>query len=182
MQLYNLVAPFTYARENVGKALSTGFELEVSAIPAKGLQIDANLGINKTVYEAFALTRVNYFTGVESKTQIGGNSLSNTPSHTLFLAAQYEIPVAKKLKAVVRGEIRNTGKYYADMQNSLKQPAYTLVNTRVGFTNGTYSLFFWGQNLTNENYLLYGTSDTSFGRTVLMASPATYGVTLSAKF
>lgn len=46
----------------------------------------------------------------------------------------------------------------------------------------TISIFFWGQNLTNEKYLLYGPSDTSFGRTVLMASPSTFGVTFSAKF
>lgn|GEM_PF-6342599 len=35
---------------------------------------------------------------------------------------------------------------------------------------------------TIEKYLLYGPSDTSFGRTVLMASPSTFGVTFSAKF
>ncbi|MFM1856948.1 MAG: hypothetical protein RLZ05_8 [Bacteroidota bacterium] len=182
MQLYNLVAPFTYARENVGNAQSLGLEAEISAIPIKGLQLDGSVGLNKTKYRDFALTRVNYGTGVETKTQIGGNSLSNTPSHTIYIAAQYELSITKKLKAIVRGELRNIGKYYADMQNSLKQSAYTLINTRVGFTYNKYSLFFWGQNLTSEKYLLYGSSDTSFGRTVLMASPSTYGFTLSAKF
>ena len=182
MQLYNLVAPFTYARENVGNAQSMGFEAEISAIPVKGLQLDGSVGFDKTKYKNFALTRVNYGTGVETKTQVGGNSLSNTPSHTIFIGAQYELPISKKLKAVVRGEIRNIGKYYADMQNSLQQPSYTLVNTRVGLSYSNYSIFFWGQNLTNEKYLLYGPSDTSFGRTVLMASPSTFGVTFSAKF
>ncbi|NNV54033.1 TonB-dependent receptor [Limnovirga soli] len=182
MQLYNLVAPFTYARENVGKAQSMGLELEISTIPVKGLQLDGSFGFDKTKYKDFALTRVNYGTGVETKTQVGGNSLSNTPSHTIYLAAQYELPINNKLKAIARGEIRNIGNYYADMQNSLKQPSYTLVNTRIGLTCNNYGLFFWGQNLTNERYLLYGPSDTSFGRTVLMASPGTYGFTLSAKF
>lgn len=182
MQLYNLVAPFTYARENVGNAQSMGLEAEIATIPFKGLQLDGSIGLNKTKYKDFALTRVNYGTGVETKTQIGGNSLSNTPSHTIYFSAQYELPLSKKLKALVRGELRNIGKYFADMQNTLKQPSYTLVNTRVGLTYSNYSLFFWGQNLTNEKYLLYGSSDTSFGRTVLMASPSTYGFTLSAKF
>ena len=182
MQLYNLVAPFTYARENVGNAESMGFEFEISAILVKGLQLDANLGLNKTKYKDFLLTRVNYGTGVETKTNVGGNSLSNTPSHTIYIGAQYELPISKKLKAVVRGEIRNMGQYYADIQNTLNQPSYSLVNTRVGLTYQNCGLFFWGQNLTNEKYLLYGTSDTSFGRTVLMASPSTYGITFSAKF
>lgn len=182
MQLYNLVAPFTYARENVGNAQSMGLEFELSAIPVKGLQLDASVGLDKTKYKDFELTRVDYGTGIETKTQVNGNSLSNTPSHTIYLAAQYEFAISKGLKAVVRGEARNIGKYYADIQNTLKQPSYTLVNTRFGITTNKYSLFFWGQNLTNKRYLLYGTSDTSFGRTVLMASPATYGFTLSAKF
>lgn len=182
MQLYNLVAPFTYARENVGNAQSAGLELELSAIPVKGLQVDGSLGINKTKYKDFSLTRVNFGTGTETKTNVSGNSLANTPSHTLYIAVQYEIPLTKKLSAVLHAEARNTGKYYSDIQNTLKQPSYTLLNSRVGFTYGNYSLFFWGQNLTNERYLLYGTSDTSFGRSVLMASPKTFGVTLNARF
>ena len=182
MQLYNLVAPFTYARENVGNAESMGLEFELTAIPLKGLQLDANLGFNKTKYNDFALTRVNYATGAEKKTNVGGNSLSNTPNHTIYFGVQYEMPISKKLKAVVRGEIRNIGQYYADIQNTLKQPSYSLLNSRIGLSYENCSLYLWGQNLTNEKYLLYGTSDTSFGRTVLMASPSTYGITFSAKF
>ena len=55
-------------------------------------------------------------------------------------------------------------------------------NSRVGITNGTYSLFVWGQNLNNERYLAYGNPDSSFGRQARIATPRTMGVTLSAKF
>ena len=182
MQLNNIVAPFTYAIENLGNAQSKGIELEVSAIPVKGLQLDGSFGLDKTKYENFALKRVDYTTGNQTTTQLDGNTLSNTPSHTIYLGAQYEIGITKKIKAVIHGDVRNVGEYYADMQNTLKQPTYTLVNSRVGFTYDKYSLFFWGQNLTNQRYLLYGNSDTSFGRNVLISSPSTYGVTLSAKF
>lgn len=182
MQLSNIVSPFTYALENVGNSQSMGVELEVSAIPVKGLQLDGSVGLNKTKYEDFALTRVDYTTGEESKTQLAGNSLSNTPSHTIYLGAQYELGITKKLKAVIHGDIRNIGKYYSDMQNSIKQPTYSLINTRIGFNYNNYGLFFWGQNLTNERYLLYGSGDSSFGRNVIMSSPRTYGVTISARF
>jgi len=182
MQMSNIVSPFTYALENVGNSQSMGLELEVSAIPVKGLQVDGSVGLNKTKYEDFELTRVDYTTGVETKTQVAGNSLSNTPGHTIYLGAQYEFGITKKLKTVVHGDIRNIGKYYADMQNSIKQPTYTLVNTRIGLNYNSYGLFFWGQNLTSERYLLYGSADSSFGRNVIMSSPSTYGVTLSARF
>ena len=182
LQFYNLVAPFTYARENVGDAQSAGFELEITAIPAKGLQIDGSFGYNPTEYKGFNLKRVNYGTGVETTTAIGGNQLSNAPNHTLFLGAQYEYPVSNTLKLVVRGELRNLGAQYTDIQNKIEQPSYTLLNSRVGLTSGSYSLFIWGQNLNNERYLAYGNPDSSFGRQARIGTPRTYGVTLSAKF
>ena len=182
LQFYNLVAPFTYARENVGNAQSAGFELEIAAIPAKGLQLDGSFGLNKTEYKGFDLKRVNFGTGVETTTPIGGNSLSNAPSHTLFLGAQYEYALDKKLKVVVRGEVRNIGSYYTDIQNKIEQPSYTLLNSRIGLANGKYSLFVWGQNLNNERYLAYGNPDSSFGRQARMAQPRTLGVSLSANF
>ena len=182
LQFYNLVAPFTYARENVGNAQSAGIEIEVSALPVKGLQLDGSFGFNPTEYKGFDLKRVNFGTGVESTTAIGGNKLSNAPTHTLFLGAQYEYSINQKLKAIVRGEIRNLGKQYTDIQNQIEQPSYTLLNSRIGLTYGKYSLFIWGQNITNERYLAYGNPDSSFGRQSRMAQPKTFGLTLSAKF
>lgn len=182
LQFFNLVAPFTYARENVGDAQSSGVELEISAIPIKGLQLDGSFGLNITEYKGFDLKRVNFGTGVETTTPIGGNTLSNAPSHTIFFGAQYEYAISKKLKAVVRGEVRNIGSHYTDIQNKIEQPTYTLINSRVGLSYDKYSLFFWGQNLNNERFLAFGNPDSSFGRNVRTAAPRTYGVTLSAKF
>ena len=182
LQFYNLVAPFTYARENVGNAQSAGIEIEVSALPTKGLQLDGSFGFNPTEYKGFDLKRVNFGTGVESTTAIGGNKLSNAPTHTLFLGAQYEYSINTKLKAILRGEIRNLGKQYTDIQNQIEQPSYTLLNSRIGLTYDKYSLFIWGQNLNNERYLAYGNPDSSFGRQSRMAQPRTFGITLSAKF
>lgn len=182
LQFYNLVAPFTYARENVGDAQSAGFELEISALPLKGLQLDGSFGFNPTEYKGFDLKRVNFGTGIETTTAIGGNKLSNAPSHTLFLGAQYEYAINKNVKGVIRGEIRNLGKQYTDIQNQIEQPIYTLLNSRIGLTSNQYSLFIWGQNLMNKRYLAYGNPDSSFGRQARMAQPRTFGVTLSAKF
>jgi iron complex outermembrane receptor protein len=86
------------------------------------------------------------------------------------------------LKAIVRGEVRNIGSYYTDIQNKIEQPSYTLINSRVGLAYGNYSLFFWVQNLNNERYLAFGNADSSFGRNVRTAAPKTYGVTMSVKF
>ncbi|MFT6816039.1 MAG: iron complex outermembrane receptor protein, partial [Sphingobacteriales bacterium] len=182
LQFSNLVAPFTYVRENVGDAQSMGLELEISAIPVKGLQLDASFGLNHTEYKDFNLERVNFGTGEEFTAPIGGNSLSNAPSHTIFFGAQYEYAISTKLKAVVRGEVRNIGSYYTDIQNQIEQSSYTLINSQIGFNYHKYSLFFWSQNLNNERYLAFGNPDSSFGKNVRTAAPRTFGVTISAKF
>jgi iron complex outermembrane receptor protein len=98
------------------------------------------------------------------------------------LGAQYEYAINKKLNAVIRGEIRNLGSQYTDIQNKIEQPSYTVLNSRIGLTYDKYSLFVWGQNLNNERYLAYGNPDSSFGRQARIAQPRTVGITLSAKF
>lgn len=182
LQFFNLVAPFTVARENVGNAYSAGLELEATAIPVKGLQLEASLGLNQTAMRAFDLKRVNFFTGVESSTPIGGLRLSNAPGHTLFLASQWEQKLGKKWRGIARAELRQIGQFYTDIQNTLSQPRYTLINTRLGVSSEHLSIFFWVQNLGNERFLSFGSADVSFGRGVRTAAPRTFGLTLSTQF
>lgn len=182
LQFFNVLSPLIFTRDNVGDASSRGIELEVSAIPVKGLQLDANLGLNKTEYGEFDLIRTNFLTQENTTTPIGGNALANAPSSTLFLAAQYELPLGKKLRASFRGETRTIGEYFTDIQNNIRQPSYTLLNSRIGLVWGNYSLFFWGQNLTDTTYLAFGTTDSSSGVSIRTAAPRTLGFTLSAKF
>jgi iron complex outermembrane receptor protein len=181
LQFFNLVAPFTYARENVGDAQSMGLELEVSAIPVKGLQLDGSLGLNQTEYGSFTLDRVNFISGETYSTEIGGNMLSNAPSHTLFIGTQYEYAVSKKVRGFVRGEVRNVGRYYTDIQNKIEQPTYTLINSRIGINYLNYGIVVWCQNISNERYLAFGNPDSSFGTNVRTAAPRTFGITLSVK-
>jgi iron complex outermembrane receptor protein len=181
LQFFNLAAPNTYARSNVGDASSYGLELEGSWIPLKGLQVDASLGLNKTEYADFNIVR-QPFGQPEIVTPIGGNSLSNAPGHTVFLGVQYTVPLSKRIDAMIRGEFRNLGSYYTDIQNTIEQPAYSLLNARAGLTMGKLGLFVWGQNITNTTYMAFGTADTSFGTSLIMAAPATFGVTLQAGF
>ena len=182
LQFFNLVAPGTYSRDNVGDAQSAGVELETSIIPAKGLQLDASVGINQAEYKDFELRRLNFGTGQEYGIPIGGNKLSNAPAHTIFIGAQYTIKAAAKLTVTLRGEMRNMGKFYTDIQNALAQPSYTLLNSNITLNYDKYSLSFWGQNWGNTAYLAFGAPDTSFGYSARTAAPRTLGVTLSAKF
>ncbi|MBS9462461.1 TonB-dependent receptor [Flagellimonas sp. 389] len=183
IQFFNLVAPSTFARENVGDAKSMGLELETSYIPVNGLQLDASFGYTKTEYQDFLLGRTNFETGEEFFTDISGNSLGNAPEYTFFLGTQYTASLSKGLKGTLRGEVKSLGNYYTDIQNTLEQSSYTLLNARATLEFRNYTLAFWGQNLTDETYLAFGNADTSFGsRNVRTAAPLTFGSTLTYRF
>ncbi|MBB3841442.1 iron complex outermembrane receptor protein [Runella defluvii] len=182
LQFYNLVAPFTYARENLGDVQTRGLEFDATMIPVKNLELDASLGLNSGKYQDFKLTRVDFATMAETKIDVTGKKLANAPNHTFYLAAQYGIPLAKTAKLSLRGEYRSVGQFYTDLQNTLKQPTYSLINTRINLQVGKLNAAFWVQNLANTRYLIYGSGDTSFGRSVRMASPRTLGITLNYGF
>lgn len=182
LQTYNLVAPFTYARENLGDVQTKGIEFEGTLIPVKNLELDASLGLNSGKYQDFTLTRVNFTTYAEETINVSDKKLTNAPNHTFFLAAQYGIPLSKVAKLSLRGEYRSVGKFYTDLQNTLEQPSYSLINTRINLQVATFNVAFWVQNIGNTRYLIYGSGDTSFGRSVRMASPRTLGATLTYNF
>ncbi|WKL45719.1 TonB-dependent receptor [Flavobacterium pectinovorum] len=181
LQFSNLVAPATYSMENVGDAYSKGIELEANIIPLKGLQLDFAFAINDAEYKDFDLKRIDFASKSVIITPIGGNKLSNAPKTTLYTAAQYSIETSDKVNLLFRVEFRNVGGYYTDIQNSLYQPTYQVVNTRYGLTYKNYGVFLWTKNLTNERYLLYGSSDTSLRRSSVAAMPSQIGVTLSVR-
>jgi iron complex outermembrane receptor protein len=177
LQFFSQVVPGTFIRTNVGDALSQGIELEATWIPVRGLQLEFAGGWNNTKYKDFNLT--DFFGQLVPVT---GNRLSNAPEYTSLLAAQYTVPFSASWRVVARGELRAFGKQFTDIQNTLAQPAYALLNARVGISNDRFDLYFWVRNLTDERPLIYGTADTGFSRSSIIGPPVTYGVTLTTRF
>lgn len=161
---------------NVGEMHNKGAELEVTALPVKGLQIDWNVSYFYARYTSLLL----YSADAKAVVNYKGNQPINTPPVSSMLAAQYTydfLGSKQQLAAFVRGEYRYLGKYYFDFINGLSQPAYSLFNAKAGISNNHFELNFWARNITNKKYVAYG----SFG-TFLLGSPGTYGTTLIIKF
>ena len=59
---------------------------------------------------------------------------------------------------------------------------FCMVNSKIDFKYKKIVLSLWGQNLGNSKFLIYGSGDTSFGRSVRMGSPLTWGITSGIKF
>jgi iron complex outermembrane recepter protein len=171
---------FRTATRNAGNFSSTGFESEISATIAKGLQIDWNFGMTSATFSKLVLPQTVFVAGKSTKVEkdFTGNKQILTPSFTSMFAVQYSATLTKTIQYVARGEMRMLGKQYFDLPNKYSQDDYTLFNVRTGFSTKNYDLMFWGRNLANTTYIAYA---YNFGAATL-GNPRTVGVSLSARF
>jgi len=161
---------------NVGEMHNKGIELELTALPVKGLQIDWNASYSHARYKSLLL----YSADAGAVVNFEGNQPINTPPISSMLAAQYNydfLHSKAKLGVFARAEYRYLGRYYFDFINGLNQPGYSLWNFKAGITTRRFELNGWMRNAFDEKYIAYG----SFG-SFMLGSPRTYGTTLIAKF
>ncbi len=159
---------------NTGALNSRGAELELAATPAKGLQIEYNLGYTNAKYQTLKVSSNGDIIN------LGGNRQIFTPDVTSMLALQYShlVSARHQLKLVARGEWFYLGRSYFDLANTIEQSSYHLLNTRVGVSCKKLDLFFWARNIANTKYIEYA---YDFGA-VHLGNPATYGVTVRTSF
>lgn len=175
---------------NAGKAKIKGFEVELDAVPVRGLTLSANLSYSDLDYGTYILNGVD----VADVARV-----SYTPDWTGRLFAQYDAPAfANGSNLFGRIEARYVGKTalvavpitdttgaVAPLEEKSLIDSYWLLNGRIGLANfeigrGTAQLSLYGQNLLNERYVQFGASTMylvggyGFSRT--------YGVELSFDF
>ena len=163
---------------NAGKSTSQGFELEMAAIPLRGLHLSCGLGYVDATFDEYTDDIIDPSTGAKTGTvDYAGNRIPNVPEYTFNLAAQYRGAEGFFARASLNG----VGPFYWDTANSQEQSAYQLVNAKVGWEWERIQFYFWGKNVFDENYATraFEMGGTWFGRA---GDPQTYGVTLQGRF
>lgn len=160
--------------KNAGKLHSKGIELELSATPVKGLQVDYNFGYTDASYKSLKLSQ----NGTEA--DLNGKRQLFTPEETSMLALQYGYAVGKKqqVRFTARAEWFYIGEQYFNLTNTIRQSGYNLFHVRGGVTASKVSLFFWARNLSDRKYIAYA---YDFGA-VHLGTPKIYGATLTYNF
>jgi iron complex outermembrane recepter protein len=158
---------------NTGRLSSKGAELEVAAVPLKGLQLDYNFGYANAKYTSLKISQNGASVDLNGKKQIF------TPDVTSMLAMQYSYDIRQKhgAKFITRFEWRYLGTEYFDLANSIQQSPYGLVNLRMGISTRLFDMFLWSRNTGNKKYIAYA---YDFGA-VHLGDPATYGASVSIK-
>ncbi len=168
-QLPTLILPeaITVTR-NVGKLISKGVEVELSALPVKQLEVRYQFGYTDARYRSLVLSQNGEAVQFDNRRQLF------TPDVTSLLVLQYTIPTNSSLHPILRAEWKYIGTHFFDLANNISQEAYNLLNVRAGIVYKQFESAIWVRNLTDTRFIDYA---YDFGA-VHLGAPRTYGVSL----
>jgi iron complex outermembrane receptor protein len=165
---------------NAGKAVTQGFELELSARPVAGLDLHAAAGYTDAGFEEY----------IERGIDVSGErELPQAPEWTASLGGAYQHRLGgTALELRIGGDVGYQGARQLTVSNleDLRQDGYTVVNAYLGLASagGRWRLTLGGRNLGDERYLISGLDGTPppFGLvTGFYGDPRTWTLTLSTR-
>jgi iron complex outermembrane recepter protein len=172
----NPFVPLQFYVANAGSATSKGFEIELSARPAPGVDLFGSVGY----------TRARFGSGsVSGGADVSGNKLSNAPDYTANAGIQVSRAVRGAASLYGRAELVSYGEYQYDDANSAGQSAYSLANFRAGARGKNLFVEGWVRNAFDSFYIL--TAFPSLGLTPSgfigeTGAPRTFGIRAGVTF
>ena len=167
--------------QNIPESTAKGAELEINALPIRGLTLTVGVGYVDTSISKSFIVSDPYGTLVDIKDE----SFPNAPQWQGNAAAYYEFPVSSKLNAFFGGDVSSRSASQTDFGSNpdFEIDSYTLVGLRAGLgaEDDRWRVELWGNNITDRFYV---TNIFKPGDMVvrLAGMPATYGVTFRTRF
>jgi iron complex outermembrane receptor protein len=147
--IQNAQGIINYQTSNAAKAISKGGELEIMARLAAGLDVTLGYGYTDASYDSFR-------GATPAGADFSGNTLPQSPKHSLSATTQYLYPVSEQWNFLGRAEYTYRSERYSDAANSpqIMGDSYGLVNLRLGVeeASGGMSLTLWARNLLDKDY------------------------------
>lgn len=159
---------------NIDRVRVTGAELEIRAIPAKGLNVFANFGMSDPTIKRLA-----------TFPQFVGNKTPRASKYSFSSGFDYTHQLSENLQAFLRVDAQMISKKYWYTDNLDVQNAKNFVNGSIGINFDRSTLSLWGKNIFGEKAYesYYPTNLTGFPADIGWPNmPASYGVQFRAKF
>ncbi|MGH7802761.1 MAG: TonB-dependent receptor, partial [Candidatus Binatia bacterium] len=143
----------TTVQANAAESTIRGLELEGTALLAEWLSVDLSYAFLDAVYDEFL------FDPSDPNADFSGNHLPRSPRHSAsaVLNASHSFPVLD-LAARLSYSWRDSFFWEADNDRPARdqgEDALGLLDASIRLTRGSWSLSFWGTNLTNEVYRVH---------------------------
>jgi iron complex outermembrane receptor protein len=169
------------ALQNIPKSSVKGAELQATVLPLNGLRVTTGVSYIDSRVDDSIIAPDPFGRSIDLK----GEPFPNAPKWQFLGDAEYEFPVSNELSMFLGGDAKyrtSTNAAFGDRVET-KIPAYSLVDLRAGIQrkDGVWRVQLWGRNVFDRYYLLNVSHVTdTVARTTGM--PATYGITISARF
>lgn len=169
---------FNYV-DNAGSATSTGFEVQFDLEPLKGLKLSGGVG-----YADAHITSAAPGTGL-----VRGQSLLDAPKWTGNVQSEYSVPLASGELSLSSSwsyvdksyDVFNGSSYFDPVK-----PAYNIVDFRVAYSFGTWTLSAYMKNAFDERAIYNRTAtlvqNIPVFRRVTTNRPRTAGLSIAADF
>lgn len=171
-------SPTEWAFQNAAESHSQGFEAELIARPAVGLEFVAGFGYTDAKFDDYRDPIYDPTTGLKIGENIYDDKrINGVPEYTYNIAAQY-----RHVSGLFgRVELQGIGNSYWDPANEIKEDAYELVNTRLGYETEHFDIYLYAKNIFDKEYLSAATDMGGYyaGRA---GDPQTFGIMLNGRF
>ena len=146
---------------NAGKATIRGGELELFYVPSDRVIIDASVGILDAELDRVADVP-DLGPQTPSATTEEGNQLPRAPDSEFHLGASYIFNVGR-FELTPRLDLTHRDSIFFDAANAIGEESITILNGSLTLASGdgSWRVVLRGENLTDERYLLAGTTSAS---------------------
>lgn len=127
---------------NARRAHAVGVEAESAFVPIPGWRLFANGSVGRARYDEFQLGGVRF----------DGRRISNVPAYTVAAGGEWRAGGG----AFSRVEWRLVGRTEFDETNTVGQSARGVINARVGWERGRWSVSLWGRNVSDTVFFNSG--------------------------
>jgi iron complex outermembrane recepter protein len=168
--------------QNAASGNVKGLELEVNALPIKGLRLQGGLGLLKATYTDF-LT----YQGTNT-VNASGNAFYRTPRVSATLSAEYRVPVTQDTAVALGTDWLFRSMIYdnAVIQNDPVQtvPGYAIGNVELRYIikGGRLTVQGYVKNVANADYRILSQVVASGAYPTNLGDPRTLGVELISQF
>lgn len=151
-----------------------GLELEVTARPMDGL--DVNLGVGVTDTSIQKIDETSVFASPEAI----GKTSPLAPPFTFNAGFTYTHPVAADMNLLLTSNYRRRGGYYFDLNNTIKTKTGDFIDAKIAIEGPNWSAGIYGRNLGNTRRAT--NMSITGSRLRVPNDPRSYGIEASYNF
>ena len=163
--------------ENAAEATTKGFEFDMSALLAPGLQVGASAGYLDAKFDSYPNA---FLTG--GLLDLSGERLPQAPEWTSTAHVQYATPIRSGAELFISGEWSYRSETVPNVQNlsesgfPFRAPAFDVWNFRVGYVSKRFSIFAYLENAFDEQYFTTSADNGFLSGVGIQPSRRTYGI------